>query len=193
MLLDLSCGSTEEVLATLSTLPNSTDVDYETDPLTWEEARASKHGAAWRESFQEELASLKQMGVYELIPPSAVPSGHWIHRGKPVFHVKRDAEGQVYRRKTRLVFRGFEQIPGRDFDKTTSPTAQMESWRILLHLAAHLGWDAQQIDIKTAFLYGLLPEEETQYMSQPPGFEEPEKETWVWKLVHGLYGMKQAG
>jgi hypothetical protein len=30
-------------------------------------------------------------------------------------------------------------------------------------------------------------------MSQPPGFEKPGKETWVWKLVHGLYGMKQAG
>jgi hypothetical protein len=68
----------------------------------------------------------------------------------------------------------------------------MESWRILLHLAAHLGWDAQQIDIKTAFLYGLLPEEETQFMYQPTSFEEPGKEDWVWKLVRGLYGMKQA-
>jgi uncharacterized membrane protein AbrB (regulator of aidB expression) len=33
----------------------------------------------------------------------------------------------------------------------------MESWCILLHIAATLGWDAQQINIKTAFLYGLLP------------------------------------
>jgi hypothetical protein len=55
----------------------------------------------------------------------------------------------------------------------------MESWRILLHLAAHLGWDAQQIDIKTAFLYGMLPEDKTQYMYQPTGFEEPGQEDWV--------------
>jgi hypothetical protein len=68
----------------------------------------------------------------------------------------------------------------------------MESWCILLPLAAHLGWDAQQIDVKTAFLYGLLPEEETQYMQQPPGFEEPNKKDWVWKFEHSLYGMKQA-
>lgn len=69
----------------------------------------------------------------------------------------------------------------------------MESWRILLHIAATLGWDAQQIDVKTAFLYGLLPDDEVQYMEQPKGFEEHGKEDWVWKLQRGLYGMKQAG
>ena len=74
-----------------------------------------------------------------------------------------------------------------------SLTAQMESWCILLNIMAALGWDAQQIDIKTAFLYGLLPDDEVQFMEQPEGFLEPGKETWVWKLLHGLYGMKQAG
>jgi len=69
----------------------------------------------------------------------------------------------------------------------------MESWCILLHLAATLNWDAQQIDIKTAFLYGLLPKEEYQYMEQPLKFEEPGKENWVWVIQHGLYGMKQSG
>ncbi|KDR74045.1 hypothetical protein GALMADRAFT_25229, partial [Galerina marginata CBS 339.88] len=62
----------------------------------------------------------------------------------------------------------------------------------LLHIAAVLGWDAQQIDIKTAFLYGLLPDDEVQYMEQPKGFEAPGKESWVWKLQRGLYGMRQA-
>jgi hypothetical protein len=68
----------------------------------------------------------------------------------------------------------------------------METWQILLHIAAILNWDAQQIDIKTAFLYGLLPDDEVQYMEQPMGFEESGKETWVWKLQRGLYRMKQA-
>ena len=66
-------------------------------------------------------------------------------------------------------------------------------WRILLHIAAALDWDAQQIDVKTVFLYGLLPDDEVQYMEQPQGFEEKGKETWVWKLQKGLYRMKQAG
>lgn len=50
-----------------------------------------------------------------------------------------------------------------------------------------------QIDVKTAFLYGILPEEETMYMEQPQGFEEPGMEDYVCKLERGLYGMKQAG
>jgi hypothetical protein len=133
------------------------------------------------------------MGVYKLIPRCDVPQGKRIRKGKPVFHIKRDETGKAVRWKVRLVFKGFEQIYGKDYTKTTSPTARMESWRILLHLAASLGWDAQQIDVKTAFLYGLLPDDEVQYMEQPAGFEEPGKEDWIWQLQRGLYGMKQSG
>jgi hypothetical protein len=47
--------------------------------------------------------------------------------------------------------------------------------------------------VKTAFLYGLLPDDEVQYMQQPTSFEEPGMEDWVWQLQCGLYGMKQSG
>jgi hypothetical protein len=62
-----------------------------------------------------------------------------------------------------------------------------------LHLATHLGWDSQQINIKTAFLYGSLPDDETWFMYKPTSFEEPDKQDWVWKIIRSLYGMKQAG
>ena len=68
----------------------------------------------------------------------------------------------------------------------------MESWQILLHLAASLGWDTQQINIKAAFLYGLLPDNEIQYMEQLWGFKGKGKEEWVWKIQQGLYSMKQS-
>ena len=69
----------------------------------------------------------------------------------------------------------------------------MESWQILLCIAASLGLDAQQIDVKTAFLYGLLLDDEVQYMQQPASFEEPGREDWAWQLQCGLYSMKQSG
>jgi hypothetical protein len=62
----------------------------------------------------------------------------------------------------------------------------------ILHIATSLGWDIQQFNIKTAFLHGILPENKTMYMEQPPGFEETGKEDWVMKLLKSIYGMKQA-
>jgi hypothetical protein len=91
------------------------------------------------------------------------------------------------------VFKGFEQIYGKDYTTTTSPTARMESWRILLHLAAALNWNSKQTDVKTAFLYSLLPNDEVQWMEQPEGMEEEGFEDYMWMLQRGLYGMKQAG
>jgi hypothetical protein len=43
-----------------------------------------------------------------------------------------------------------------------------------------------------AFLHGILPPNETMFMEQPPGFECPRKEDWVWHLLKSIYGMKQA-
>jgi hypothetical protein len=163
------------------------------EPQTWKEALRSGDASRWQAGFQEELDSLKEMGVYKLIPRSDVPAGCKVRKGRPVFRIKRDETGKATRWKVRLVFKGFEQVYGRDYHKTTSPTARMESWRILLHIAAKLNWDTQQIDIKTAFLYGQLPEDEIQYMEQPEGFEETDKQDWVWMIMRGLYGMKQSG
>ena len=50
----------------------------------------------------------------------------------------------------------------------------------------------RQFDIKTAFLHGILPEDERMFMEQPPGFEAPGKEEWVMRLMKSIYGMKQA-
>lgn len=60
-----------------------------------------------------------------------------------------------------------------------------ETIRVLLVLANH-SWHILQV-VKTAFLHGSL--DETIYMVQPPGYEQP----WgVCKLDRALYGLKQA-
>ena len=58
----------------------------------------------------------------------------------------------------------------------------MESLQLVLHLATIYGWDVQQVDIKTAYLYSELPTNEVIYMEQLRGFEELDKEDWVWEL-----------
>ena len=69
----------------------------------------------------------------------------------------------------------------------------MESWHILLHLAAALNWSSKQTDVKTVFLYSILPDDKVQWMEQPKGMEEEGFEDHVWMLQRGLYRMKQAG
>jgi hypothetical protein len=140
----------EEIYSAIS--ENARNLDFEDEPNTWEEAKESGDAERWRQGYLDELKSLRDRDVYELVPRTDVPAGSKVRKGRPVFTIKRDENGKAVRWKVRLVFKGFEQIYGRDYSKTSSPTARMESWRVLLHLAATLDWDTQQIDVKTAFL-----------------------------------------
>ncbi|KAK8933315.1 hypothetical protein KSP39_PZI015777 [Platanthera zijinensis] len=66
----------------------------------------------------------------------------------------------------------------------------MSSLRILLSLAASRQRALHQLDIKNAFLHGLLEEEV--YMEQPPGFVAEGERTKVCRLLASLYGLKQS-
>ena len=49
-----------------------------------------------------------------------------------------------------------------------------------MSIVAQFDWELEQLDVKTAFLHGDL--EEKILMTQPEGFEEPEKEHLVCLL-----------
>ncbi|GKD08702.1 retrovirus-related pol polyprotein from transposon TNT 1-94, partial [Tanacetum coccineum] len=66
----------------------------------------------------------------------------------------------------------------------------METIRLLISQAAQMKWQIYQMDVKSAFLNGVLEEEV--YVEQPPGFMKVGKETQVLKLNKALYGLKQA-
>ena len=186
--LDSSVG---EVLSAISTGSTDLTLDPDDDPL-WAKAIASPEREYWVAGAREELKSLRDLAVFVLVPRIEVPRGQRPLKGKLVCKRKRDDEGNISRYKVRYVVKGFAQRYGIDYNKTTAPTARLESFRALLHIAAVLDWDIQHFDIKTAFLHGVLPDDETIFMDQPPGFEEPGKEDWVWRLTKSLYGMKQA-
>jgi hypothetical protein len=47
----------------------------------------------WRLGYMDELNSLKEMGVYTLVPQSEVPHGDKIQKGHPIFKIKWDKNG----------------------------------------------------------------------------------------------------
>jgi len=163
------------------------------DPLSLSEARRSPDWPLWTSALKEEFASIKAMSVYRLVPHEAVPNGRKILQGKPVFRIKCDEHGILSRFKAHWVLKGYEQVEGLDYVNTHSPTACSELFRIGLHIAASMDWEMQNFNIKMAFLHGELLKEETCWMEQPPGFEEPGKDDHVWELLKALYGVKQAG
>ncbi|THH10419.1 hypothetical protein EW146_g8371 [Bondarzewia mesenterica] len=173
-------------LSPLTPLPSDLEllglaaVELNDEPRTWAAAQASADADKWRTAYLDELCSICSHDVYDLVPRSSVPHDRRVIKCRPIFTIKRDAHNNPVHYKARLVAKGFTQIPGQDFTDTFSPVARLESQRLLLHLATHLGWPIEQLDVKTAFLHGNLTED--LWMEQPDGFHEPDKEDWVWKL-----------
>jgi hypothetical protein len=109
---------------------------------------------------------------------------------KWVFRNKQDEHGVVTRNKARLVAKGYSQVKGLDFDETYALVARIESIRILLVYATYHAFKLYQMDVKSAFLNGPIKEEV--YVEKPPGFEDSEYPSHVYKLSKAIYGLKQA-
>jgi hypothetical protein len=94
------------------------------------------------------------------------------------------------RNKAHLVAQGYSQIEGLDFGETFAPVAHLEAIRILLAFDASKGFKLYQMDVKSAFLNGVIQEDV--YVRQPPDFESPKYPDRVYKLSNALYRLKQA-
>jgi hypothetical protein len=94
------------------------------------------------------------------------------------------------RNMARLIAQGFSQVEGLDFGEIFALVAHLEAIRILLAFATSKGFELYQMDVKSAFLNGVIQKEV--YVRQPPGFENPKYPNRVYKLSMALYGLKQA-
>ena len=137
--------------------------------------------------MQDELLQFQRNDVWTLVPRM---EGEHIIGTKWIFYNKIDEEGNVIRNKARLVAQGYSQVEWVDYDETFALVARMESIRILLALASQLKFKFYQMDVKTAFLNGLLKKDV--YVAQPKGFIDPHFLDHVLYLKNTLYGLKQA-
>ncbi|GKB36575.1 zinc finger, CCHC-type containing protein [Tanacetum coccineum] len=147
----------------------------------------SQDVAFWKEIINDEMDSIMGNNTWVLtdLPPGCRPLGcKWI------FKRKIKVDGTVERFKARLVIQGFKQKSVIDYFDTYAPVVRISTIRLLIALALIHSLIIHQMDIKTAFLNGVLEEEV--YMNQPLGFILPGNENKVCKLIKSLYGLKQA-
>jgi histone deacetylase 1/2 len=139
----------------------------------------------WKAAMDEEYDALMKNNTWHLVPSTL---GQNVIDCKWVYKIKRKADGTVDRYKARLVAKGFKQRYGIDYEDTFSPVVKASTIRVVLSLAVSRGWNLRQLDVKNAFLHGVLEEEV--FMRKPPGYETCLGH--VCKLDKALYGLKQA-
>ncbi|GJZ44336.1 putative ribonuclease H-like domain-containing protein [Tanacetum coccineum] len=106
---------------------------------------------SWIEAMQDELLQFKLQKVWTLVN---LPYGKRAIGTKWVYRNKKDERGIIVRNKARLVAQGYTQEEGIDYD---------------------------EMDVKSAFLYGKIKKEV--YVCQPPGFEDPEFPDRIYKKM----------
>ena len=94
----------------------------------------------------DELRSINEHRVADIIPAGAVPPNNNIIGTRWVYKVKADG-----RFKARLVVQGWSQRHGFDCGSTFAPVCRLESQRILRAIATEKNWPVTALDVQTAF------------------------------------------
>ncbi|KAG8499389.1 hypothetical protein CXB51_005989 [Gossypium anomalum] len=138
------------------------------EPTCFEEAEM--HGG-WKQAMADEIAMIEKNQTWELVEK---PANRKIIGVKWVYKAKQNADESLNKLKARLVVKGFSQKYGLDYFETYAPIARLDTIRLIVGFAAQMNWNIHQLDVKLAFLNGILEEEI--YVEQPEGFKAPGKE-----------------
>uniref|UniRef100_A0AAV1VAN2 Reverse transcriptase Ty1/copia-type domain-containing protein n=1 Tax=Peronospora matthiolae TaxID=2874970 RepID=A0AAV1VAN2_9STRA len=156
------------------------------EPSTFEEAVSGPDQVHWRKAIDAELDSMKLRGVFRA---AKLPNGQSAIGTKWVFKIKRKADGSIEKYKARLVAKGFRQKYGIDYTETFSPVVKYVTLRMVIAITKHFGWPLDQLDVVTAFLYGVMKEKV--FCAVPEGVKM-EGDFDCLELIKAIYGLKQA-
>ena len=162
--------------------------DIYTNPTKFHEAWNNPdpfQRSKWRAAIVKEFTKMENLKVWRKIKRSEIPPGRRCVKHKWVFEIKRDGTFRA-----RLVACGYSQIPGVDFQEVYSPVINDVTVRILLVMK--LVWKLQWtlVDVETAFLHGVLKDEEAVFMDCPAGMVHQQDE--CLKLEKTIYGLVQS-
>lgn len=171
-----------EEIALLMDIGDEREQDFPAsiEPRSWKEAIKNPK---WMTSMQEEYKSLLELNSWEMVKPD--PNKPTL-KSLWVYKVKDDG-----RFKSRLTINGKYHVCHDTYASVGSKTAL----RMMVSLAASTGLHLAHYDIKNAFLYGALEEDEYVQMKQPEGMPkilDDQGNEMVCLVKKSLYGLKNA-
>jgi hypothetical protein len=155
-------------------------------PSNFREANDISRRHLWMPAMEKEIDRWDNRGVVTPVPR---PNGVNTIKGKWVYDLKQDGEGNLIRRRARGVVKGFTQKFGEHWWDSFAAVVRYESIRMLFGLIASKGLKIWLIDFVGAYL-NSEPQGDN-YMEIPEGFEKhyaiPDIDT-VLKMNLTIYG-----
>jgi len=115
----------------------------------------------WHAVYSE-IKSLIQNDTFKIVPR---PINRKIIKYRTVLRNKYNVNGNISRRKARVMAKGFAQYPGIDFFEIFASVARIGSFQLLMALSAKYDLKVSQLDVKTAYLNEKIDIEV--YMEKP--------------------------
>lgn len=114
------------------------------------------HAQQWSQAMKEELDQLETNQTWELIHKRDIEPGYKPLGEKWVSKVKRDVNGDIASFKTIWVVKSYLQQYEVDFDHMFAVVVKPMVFQVLFAIAAYYDLVINQMNVKTAFLYGLI-------------------------------------
>jgi len=142
-----------------------------TKPSSFEEEISQ---LVWVDAMVEEHESIMKKNVWEVVlrpKEKLVVGSRWIYK------VKHAADGSIEKYKAKLAAKTFSKVEGVDYEECFALVSRYSSIRSIITLVVKMGCKIHEMDVRTAFLNGVVEEEI--YIEQPEGFETYDREPHV--------------
>lgn len=125
-------------------------------PTTVEDAVIRPYASYCRKAMDEGISFLRDLNTWTLV---ALPKDTKCYKTKWIYDFKTDHEGNIERRKARLVEKWFTKRHAVDYHNFFSPVAKHTNFRIFTAFVTIHGWLVTYVDVKNAVLNAKLSEE----------------------------------
>ena len=124
----------------------------DSEPSNYKEATDQQE---WRDAMMEEYQSIMKNDVWEIV---SRPKGESMVTWRWIYKIKQASNGSIEKHKALFMLSGFSQKEGVDYEETFAQVARYTYIRAIISLPSMMGWRLHQMDVKTAFLNGVIEE-----------------------------------